>query len=68
MTSDTYTPAEAARREAMPRTVHDLLPGESFTRLDLLDHTTWNDTPPVVLASLALAPRDEHGEVIGEGW
>ncbi len=22
----------------------------------------------VPLASLALAPRDEHGEVIGEGW
>jgi hypothetical protein len=52
MQTDTYTPAEAARRE----------------HLDLLDRTTWNDTPPVVLASLALAPRDEHGEVIGEGW
>ena len=49
------------------RTYEDATPAETV-RLDLLDRTTWNDTPPVVLASVALAPRDEHGEVIGEGW
>ena len=66
MTSDTYTPAELAR-SAQVEAEHGRYI-VALEHLNLTDRTTFGDTPPVVLASLALAPRDEHGEVIGEGW
>ncbi len=44
------------------------LEGEPWKGYYCAEHGRSQHATGAILASLALAPRDEHGEVIGEGW